>query len=255
MWTEPVALQILSVFFPIVRTWPREATAELIGLTRAALRSMALQDDRWHYQEVLEHVAGKPPGETVVLTGHSLGGGMALVVGALTGRLAVALQPPGVYHSLAKHQTDRAINGDKAVHQRSVTLKFEGDWIQHFDDHGGLVQTMACDRSHQGVQLACHMVEGAVCHLLRHCGDEEQRFWRCSHEYAPSSALREVLNALGAWLRQIWVRSRWRREEMFGDLWAKVVSAVCISVAFLLRPQRGPTPAAEGAAARRQESR
>jgi putative lipase involved disintegration of autophagic bodies len=31
----------------------------------------------------------------VVVTGHSLGGGIALVVGALTDRLAVALQPPG----------------------------------------------------------------------------------------------------------------------------------------------------------------
>ena len=30
-----------------------------------------------------------------MLTGHSLGGGIALVVGALTDRLAVALQPPG----------------------------------------------------------------------------------------------------------------------------------------------------------------
>lgn len=29
------------------------------------------------------------------MTGHSLGGGIALVVGALTDRLAVALQPPG----------------------------------------------------------------------------------------------------------------------------------------------------------------
>lgn len=31
----------------------------------------------------------------VVVTGHSLGGGIALVVGALTDRLAVAIQPPG----------------------------------------------------------------------------------------------------------------------------------------------------------------
>ena len=30
-----------------------------------------------------------------MVTGHSLGGGIALVVGALTDRLAVALQPPG----------------------------------------------------------------------------------------------------------------------------------------------------------------
>jgi len=229
MWTEPVSLQILSTLFPTVRTWPRDTTAEWIGLMHNVMRNMAIQDNRWHYQEILEHVRQKPADEVVVLTGHSLGGGMALVVGGLTGRFAVALQPPGIFHSMAKHQTHREI-GDIAVHRRSVTLKFEGDWVQHFDEHGGLVQTMSCDRSHQGVQLACHMLEGAVCHLVRHCGDSEQRFASCSHEYAPDSAVRVVMLSLWASLKRTWRASTWKALDAYASLGRALHTALCVSV-------------------------
>lgn len=234
MWTEPVSLQILSTLFPTVRTWPRDTTGEWISLMHDVMRSMAIQDNRWHYQEILEHVRQKPADEVVVLTGHSLGGGMALVVGGLTGRLAVALQPPGVFHSMAKHQTHNSASGretgDTAVHQKSVTLKFEGDWVQHFDEHGGLVQTMSCDRSHQGVQLACHMLEGAVCHLLRHCGDADQRFASCSHEYAPDSAVRVIILSLWASLKRNWRASSWRFLDAYRSLGPALHTALCVSV-------------------------
>jgi len=240
MWTEPVSLQILSTLFPTVRTWPRDTTGEWISLMHNVIRSMAIQDDRWHYQEILEHVRQKPADEVVVLTGHSLGGGMALVVGGLTGRLAVALQPPGVFHSMAKHQTHNSAGGreigDTAVHQKSVTLKFEGDWVQHFDDHGGLVQTMSCDRSHQGVQLACHMLEGAVCHLLRHCGDSEQRFASCRHEYAPDSAVRVIMLSLWASLRRNWRASTWKALDAYASLGPALHTSLCVSVVAGLRP-------------------
>jgi len=220
--------------FPTVRTWPRDTTAEWISLMHNVMRAMAIQDNRWHYQEILEYVRQKPADEAVVLTGHSLGGGMALVVGGLTGRPAVALQPPGVFHSMAKHQTHdsasgRAI-GDTAVHQKSVTLKFEGDWVQHFDEHGGLVQTMSCDRSHQGVQLACHMLEGAVCHLLRHCGDSEQRFASCRHEYAPDSAVRVIILSLWASLKRNWRASTWKALDAYASLGPALHTALCVSV-------------------------
>jgi len=239
MWTEPVALQILSALFPSVRTWPRDTTGEVISHMHAMLRWFDIQDDRWHYKEILDHVRGKAPEEEVVLTGHSLGGGMALVVGALTGRLAVALQPPGVYHSLAKHQLQQDAGGRRpgntAVHQRSVTLKFEGDWVQHFDEHGGLVQTMSCDRSHQGVQLACHMLEGAICHLLRHCGDHEQRFSSCSHEYAMTSAAETVLRSLWTLAKRHWRSAGWKALDAYANLGPALRTALCVSIVAGLR--------------------
>jgi len=213
MWTEPVALQILSTVFPTVRIWPRDTTAMVIGGIHGILKSMDVADDRWHYRQILEYVRQIPQDRNVVITGHSLGGGISLVIGALTGRLAVALQPPGVYHSLAKHEALQAPTAiasvPVAVHKRSVSLVFEGDWIQNFDGHGGLVQTMNCDQSRSGksVAVGCHLLEGAICHLLWHCGDEARRFATCQHEYQPTSTAVNVAKSTWAFLQESWRRS------------------------------------------------
>jgi len=214
MWTEPVCLQILSTVFPTVRIWPRDTTAMVIGGIHGILKRMALQDDQWQYREILEHVQALPEDREVVVTGHSLGGGIALIIGALTGRLAVAIQPPGVYHSLAKHQAQalqRAENGTcqghHALHKRSVSVIVEGDWIQNFDGHGGLVQTVACDQTEKSIAVGCHLVEGAICHLLHHCGDQAQRFSECRHEYTPVSTGVQVAKEVLTFLRVSWQES------------------------------------------------
>lgn len=204
MWTEPVSLQILSTVFPTVRIWPRGTTEMVIGGIHRILRSMSVSDDQWHYRAILDHVRKIPAEKNVVITGHSLGGGISLVVGALTGRLAVAIQPPGVYHSLAKHQAQQVSlsslsdlgHSSTAVHKKSVSLILEGDWVQNFDGHGGLVQTMICDQTRTSMAVGCHLLEGAICHLMRHCGDTAQRFKTCHHDYHPTSTGLEVARAV-----------------------------------------------------------
>merc|ERR1740121_140100 len=112
--------------------------ALLIGGIHRVIKWMDLQDDHWHYREILEHVRGHPTDREVVITGHSLGGGIALVVGALSGRQAVAIQPPGLYHALPKHKEHNSAPGfGRNLHQNSVSLVVESDMISNFDGHGG----------------------------------------------------------------------------------------------------------------------
>ncbi|CAK9089276.1 Uncharacterized protein SCF082_LOCUS42130, partial [Durusdinium trenchii] len=120
MWTEPVALQILQTMFPTIRIWPRDSASMVIRTIHDILNGLGLEDNQWHYSEILEYVQKIPREQEVVVTGHSLGGGIALVVGALTDRLAVAIQPPGVFYSLAKHETLNKRSGHGALHQRPV---------------------------------------------------------------------------------------------------------------------------------------
>merc|ERR1719291_244890 len=162
-------MEIFSVVFPVVRIWPRDTMATLIGGIHRVIKWLDLQDDQWHYREILEHARNLPAEREVVVTGHSLGGGIALVVGALSGRQAVAIQPPGLYHALAKHQEQNGAAGlGRGLHQHSVSLVVEHDPISLFDGHGGLVQTMSCDPGAGGSSaLGCHMLENTICSLLR----------------------------------------------------------------------------------------
>lgn len=154
---------------------------------------------------------------------------MALVLSALTGHFAVALQPPGVYHSLAKHQTQK-LEGHQfqAVHEQSVSLVFEGDWVQHFDSHGGLVQTMVCDSVATSVQLGCHLLEGAICHLLRHCGDEAERFSGCQHIYEPRSKAFEIGALMRTTFRES-IRTFSLRPVIFGHALSLLVAGFAVS--------------------------
>ena len=236
MWTEPVALQILQTMFPTIRIWPRDSSSMVIRTIHDILSGLGLEDNQWHYSEILDYVRQIPREQEVVVTGHSLGGGIALVVGALTDRLAVALQPPGVFYSLAKHeaaQRDKGRHG--ALHQRSVSLVFEGDWIGNFDGHGGLVQTMLCDQSKKSIAVGCHLLEGAICHLLRHCGDDAERFDVCRHEYKPGHT---VLNIM----RTVWhfVQMTFQSNLLQIDIQGFMVA--CVGASFLVVLRHGAPP-------------
>ncbi|CAK0838586.1 unnamed protein product [Prorocentrum cordatum] len=220
MWTEPVCISILSTIFPTVRAWPRQTAEAVIKGIHEMLDSLGLPDDKWSYTELVHRVRRIPrePYSQVVLTGHSLGGGTATVVAALTQLPVVGITPPGIYWSLAKHNYFFGRNGTDAplgarrdagisnwMHHQSLTLVVENDWVNGiFDDHGGLVQMMTCDRSEESLQLGCHMLEGTICHLLSSCGDVHGRFTACSHEFltdmndqGQSTSVRHLLEVLG----------------------------------------------------------
>lgn len=206
MWTEPVALSILSTVFPTVRVWPRRTVEMVITGIHDFLGSLGMPNDSWSYTELVNCISKIPRDQyqDIVLTGHSLGGGMATVVAALIHLPVVSITPPGIYWSIAKHYRSHsrltaAERGHREgedpdgfnvhdiaswMHHQSLTLVVENDWVNGiFDDHGGLVQMMTCDRSQESLELACHMLEGTICHIFNRCGDPQRRWDACAHEY------------------------------------------------------------------------
>lgn len=53
----------------------------------------------------------------------------------------------------------------------------------------GLVQNILCDRPEKSHQNACHLLEGTICHLLKHCGDDKGRFYNCTFDFDISAVL------------------------------------------------------------------
>uniref|UniRef100_A0A7S4NLK8 Fungal lipase-type domain-containing protein n=1 Tax=Guillardia theta TaxID=55529 RepID=A0A7S4NLK8_GUITH len=190
MWTEPVVLSMLSVVFPTIRSWSPHATSMVLDTLHALLDSVGLPDPEYKYNRVVEYIRkvvypDLPQSHQLVLTGHSLGGGIAHIAAALLNEPVVSFTPPGAYQSLSKHLYWNAKDRrqlHQAAHNRTVTILAENDMIGRiFDSHGGLVQTITCDTDQLG-PVGCHMLENTICNLIQKCG-KDHRWASCHFSY------------------------------------------------------------------------
>ena len=88
---------------------------------------------------IVDYVHGLPDGADIFLTGHSLGGGLAHFVSALTGKQCLALAAPGSSISAAKFD----MNVDPLT-WLAVNVHNVDDPIPWFDQTLGAVQVCCC---------------------------------------------------------------------------------------------------------------
>ncbi|TMW57046.1 hypothetical protein Poli38472_002971 [Pythium oligandrum] len=204
MFIEPVIFTILSLVFPTIRIWPDVTFSTLIELYGELIALFGLQHEFWYYHELLEYVASIQDRD-VVLTGHSMGGGIARLVGSIVGKTSVTFSPPGFVQSYSKLVHDiggKATKVDRAnLHHRSVTVVPEYDPITLIDAQAGMIQKISCNTPHLSMQLSCHMLEGTLCNLLEHCGDARNRIASCKFEHKITSLTEDILPKLTAVMR------------------------------------------------------
>lgn len=119
--------------------------------------------------------------------------GLARIVGTLTKQKSVTFSPPGLGLSYRKYSAQRPdgriIRASKrsvskgTMHHHSVAVVTEFDWITQVDRQVGLIQNILCDYEDKAHQNACHLLEGTICHLLQHCGDDKGRFVGCEYDF------------------------------------------------------------------------
>jgi hypothetical protein len=188
MWTEPVAKSMLTLAFPTVRAWTPKTTAMVFDAYQEFLAFIGIPDDiQYKYQRLLEYVQSRqfPEGNQVVLTGHSLGGGIASIVGAIARVPTVTFLSPGMYQTASKflyHSSKEKRQIVELVHNQSVAIQVENDFVgKYLDSHAGLVQTITCSVDHLA-PLTCHLIDNSICNLVRHCRDPR---WKggCDFKY------------------------------------------------------------------------
>ncbi len=204
LYSEPIIFALLSTVFPTIRIWTHETTAHIIEWLYEFNSFFGLQGEAEYYGKlttrVLQITESEREGHEVFITGHSLGGGLARIVGTLTGQGSVSFSPPGLGLSYRKYQlpdapdssshheqkrderAHRMMRPSKPVkrgqmHHKSLAVIPEYDLFPQIDEQVGSVQHIQCDHENS---FFCHLMEGTICHLLSHCGDSDvSRFQHC----------------------------------------------------------------------------
>jgi lipase ATG15 len=202
LYAEAVVFSMLSAVFPTIRLWTHDTTSRVIEWLYESNSFFGLASEAEYYQPLTDRVKELQQQQktgSVVLTGHSLGGGLARIVGTLTYAPSVSFSPPGLRLSYRKYSEGpaqkRKHDGSSLLHE-SVTVVSEFDWITSIDVQVGLVQQILCDHSDKAHLLACHLLEPTICNILSHCGDP--RFTHCESTFDLKS-LRHVFSHWG-WL-------------------------------------------------------
>ncbi|CAH0476331.1 unnamed protein product [Peronospora belbahrii] len=165
-WFGVSIMQAANIFIPFLKQLPSQFVVEMLSMNflRAFIPPPV-------YSELLDHVhvVRKRVGDRLVLTGHSLGGAMAAMVGAKTHTPAVSFSGPGLLYSRGRFGVD-----DESIRDYVLTIKPRRDIVPQIDELSGMVQEIECRRDNP---LACHSTVTHMCELYIACGDKRKRDW------------------------------------------------------------------------------
>eukprot|EP00047_Mylnosiga_fluctuans_P017100 m.58737 g.58737 ORF g.58737 m.58737 type:complete len:748 (-) comp6922_c0_seq2:121-2364(-) len=175
LWVEPAMFHALSIVVPGLRVWPDGILARIFqGISRVGaflpMTREALLRHRLYHVPVQEY-ARSISDRNVVIVGHSLGGGLAQVVGATLGLPAVSFSGPGLMESRNKFRLTRQNLVDTVIN-----VIPSHDLVPLAGALGGTVVNWDCLHD----AFACHMPMVAPCGMHALCPREQPRPLNCT---------------------------------------------------------------------------
>ncbi|EGZ23757.1 hypothetical protein PHYSODRAFT_482204 [Phytophthora sojae] len=170
-WFGITIMQAANVFVPFLKQLPRAFVVNMLSmrLIASVMPSPVFTDLLNHAVDTRSRV-----GNNLVITGHSLGGAIAAMIGAKTKTSAVSFSGPGLLYSLGRFDIT-----SQDVRDYVLTMKPRKDIIPSVDELGGLVQEIRCKKSSP---MGCHSTSTHLCELYFSCGDPRQRNWSTNQQ-------------------------------------------------------------------------
>ncbi|KAJ3081893.1 hypothetical protein HK102_002069, partial [Quaeritorhiza haematococci] len=161
-WSTPVLVSASSSIGTFISRWPVEAIAFMVWL----IVQMENRPNRAYYLKVEEEVV-KPllftgsDNDTVIMTGHSLGGAVAGIVATRMGVPVIGFSAPGLAYSSLTYDV-----GLNSLMKTMINIVPWHDPVPRFDYQMGFIQDIPCD----GADPAkCHSLEHTMETLRREC--------------------------------------------------------------------------------------
>jgi hypothetical protein len=170
-WFGILIMQAVNVFVPFLRQLPQDFVVNLLSMKLASAFMPAPV-----YQPMLDHAikVKERVGDELIVTGHSLGGAMAAMIGARVKAQAVSFSGPGLLYSRGRFDVQA-----QDVRDYVLTLKPQKDIVPRVDKLGGMVQELRCRHKSP---MKCHSTSTHLCELYLSCGDARQRTWAANRE-------------------------------------------------------------------------
>lgn len=163
LWSEIISYQVTSVALPR-QNFPLNFVTSYITVSSFLERLLHNNREDFTFSSVESYVQkiNRTAGNTVLLTGHSIGGGLAKIVGSRQKVTTVSFSSPGEVYIRAK----LGFTLDD-LQRYTTSVVSRDDMITWVDIHGGLVQYIDCNAS--GF-VQCHSIVSTYCELKRSCG-------------------------------------------------------------------------------------
>eukprot|EP00467_Chlorarachnion_reptans_P002467 CAMPEP_0114488310 /NCGR_PEP_ID=MMETSP0109-20121206/1254_1 /TAXON_ID=29199 /ORGANISM="Chlorarachnion reptans, Strain CCCM449" /LENGTH=308 /DNA_ID=CAMNT_0001664679 /DNA_START=761 /DNA_END=1690 /DNA_ORIENTATION=+ len=183
IWNEAGVLRLISMLIPIEWWWHSNVVASLVSAASWLFFQPRYVDEMIQSVQYLRNFFEDKRGisEPVIFTGHSLGGGIAAILGARTPRSqSVGFASPGASYQSAKFGFEL-----RDLRRTSTTVLADRDIVSMIDAHAGSVQAVQCDASKF---WECHDFSRLLCELQSSCkkidvGGVGSQYWnaRCAH--------------------------------------------------------------------------
>ncbi|XP_020909842.1 uncharacterized protein LOC110247719 [Exaiptasia diaphana] len=162
MWNEIAVFQLISVALPIQHL-PFEFVAFFIAKSASIDYLLHRSTYGYYFKPLEDYIKAERNAseEEYYLVGHSLGGGLAKIIGSRNKIPAIAISSPGEIYNHIKF--DYTLED---VQTYTTTVRAQNDLVTWIDRSGGLIQHVECDNSDF---LKCHSIYKTYCELKKKC--------------------------------------------------------------------------------------
>jgi hypothetical protein len=185
LWAASALMSIFRPFVPFLSAFThigRSYRNGLLALPRGVFRSLSIGE--LYITRIRDYIESVhiDEDEDALITGHSLGGGIAKAVALTTGYATVAWSGPGTSGL-------EGVFGGSETRPNLVSVSPEQDWVAPVDPSDGTIFKLPCRAGF----MNCHDLKRMLCQMSVMCGTFNITSTRCETWFQPN-AIRDMFD-------------------------------------------------------------